>query len=128
MALGSWGGRSGGIGRWRTSCIGRSTRPSAWPAAEACRRLLDMVAAGKAAAGSLAHAHILLKAEAAEARVPLSRRLCLRSRWDDVVTVERVRQRSVKLDLPGGVELVALDAFPRRHPAVTRPGPTAGSA
>ena len=80
--------------------------------AEERQQLADLIAAGKAAAQKLAHARVLLKADAADggpawpdARIAEAVEVC-------VATVERVRQRFVEQGLDA-----ALSRKPRERPA-----------
>ena len=61
--------------------------------------LLDLIAAGKAAAQKLAHARILLKADAAEGGPAWPDRQIADAIEVSTATVERVRQRFVELEV-----------------------------
>jgi len=74
--------------------------------------LSDLIAAGRAAARKLAHARILLKADAAEGGPAWPDDRIAEALEVSVATVERVRQRFVEEGLDA-----ALDRKPREHPA-----------
>ena len=75
------------------------------------QHLLDLIAAGKAAARKLAHARILLKADAAEGGPSWPDRQIADALEVSTDTVERVRQRFVELGLDA-----ALDRKQRERP------------
>jgi transposase len=80
-------------------------------AAEERQHLHDLIAAGKAAARKLAHARILLKADAAEGGPAWPDRRIADALEISTDTVERVRQRFVELGLDA-----ALDRKQRERP------------
>jgi transposase len=80
-------------------------------AAEERQHLLDLIAAGKAAARKLAHARILLKADAAEGCPAWPDRRIADALEVSTDTVERVRQRFVEPGLDA-----ALDRKQRERP------------
>jgi hypothetical protein len=75
------------------------------------QHLHDLIAAGKAAARKLAHARILLKADAAEDGPAWPDGRIAEALELSTATVERVRQRFVELGLDA-----ALDRKPRERP------------
>jgi transposase len=79
--------------------------------AEERQLLHDLIAAGKAAARKLAHARILLKADAADGGPSWPDRRIADALDVSTDTVERVRQRFVELGLDA-----ALDRKPRERP------------
>jgi hypothetical protein len=79
--------------------------------AEERQQLQDLIAAGKAAARKLAHARILLKADAAEDGPAWPDGRIAEALELSTATVERVRQRFVELGLDA-----ALDRKPRERP------------
>jgi hypothetical protein len=79
--------------------------------AEERQHLHDLIAAGKAAARKLAHARILLKADAAEDGPAWPDGRIAEALELSTATVERVRQRFVELGLDA-----ALDRKPRERP------------
>ena len=74
--------------------------------------LHDLIAAGRAAARKLAHARILLKADAAEGGPAWPDARIAEAVEVSVATIERVRQRFVEQGLDA-----ALDRKPRERPA-----------
>ena len=80
--------------------------------AEERQHLHDLIAAGKAAARKLAHARILLKADAAEGGPAWPDHRIADALEVSTATVERVRQRFVERGLDA-----ALDRKPRERPA-----------
>lgn len=80
--------------------------------AEERQALSDLIAAGKAAARKLAHARILLKADAADGGPAWTDDRIAEAVEVSVATVERVRQRFVEQGLDA-----ALDRKRREHPA-----------
>ena len=80
--------------------------------AEERQQLQDLIAAGKAAARKLAHARILLKADAAEDGPAWPDGRIAEALEVSTATVERVRQRLVEQGLEA-----ALDRKPRERPA-----------
>ena len=80
--------------------------------AEERQQLQDLIAAGKAAARKLAHARILLKADAAEDGPAWPDGRIAEALEVSTATVERVRQRFVEQGLEA-----ALDRKPREQPA-----------
>jgi hypothetical protein len=79
--------------------------------AEERQSLLDLIAAGKAASRKLAHAHILLKADAADGGPAWPDYRIAEAFEVSTATVERVRQRFVELGLDA-----ALDRKQRERP------------
>ena len=79
--------------------------------AEERQHLLDLIAAGKAAARKLTHARILLKADAADGGPAWPDRRIADALEVSTDTVERVRQRFVELGLDA-----ALDRKQREQP------------
>jgi hypothetical protein len=79
--------------------------------AEERQRLLDLIAGGKAAARKLAHARILLKADAAEGGPAWPDGRIAEALEVSTATVERARQRFVEQGLDA-----ALDRKPRERP------------
>jgi transposase len=80
--------------------------------AEERQHLHDLIAAGKAAARKLAHARILLKADAADGGPAWPDGRIAEALEVSTATVERVRQRFVEQGLDA-----ALDRKPRERPA-----------
>ena len=80
--------------------------------AEERQRLHEMLAAGKSAARKLSHAHILLKADAAEGGPAWPDARIAEAFAVSTATVERVRRRFVELGLDA-----ALDRKRRERPA-----------
>jgi Homeodomain-like domain len=80
--------------------------------AEERQDLSDLIAAGRAAARKLAHARILLKADAAEGGPAWPDGRIADALEVSTATVERVRRRFVELGLEA-----ALDRKPRERPA-----------
>src|SRR5260370_13764935 len=88
--------------------------------AEERQHLHDLIAAGKAAAKKLAHARILLKADAADGGPAWPDHRIADALEVSTATIERVRQRFVEQGLEA-----ALVRNPRTGPAACRPS-TAG--
>jgi transposase len=81
------------------------------------QRLQAMIAAGKAAAKSLAHARILLKADQAEGGPAWPDRRIAEALEVSVATVERVRQRLVEQGLDAALRRKEQDR-PSREPTI----------
>ena len=75
--------------------------------------LQGLIAAGRAAAGKLAHARILLKADAAEGGPAWQDRRIAEALEVSTDTVERVRQRFVELGLEAAVDRKQRERPPR---------------
>jgi transposase len=81
--------------------------------AEERQHLHDLIAAGKAAARKLAHARILLKADAAEGGPAWQDRRIADALEVSTDTVERVRQRFVELGLDAALDRKRRERPPR---------------
>ena len=82
--------------------------------AEERQRLHDLIAAGQAAARKLAHARILLKADAAEGGPAWPDHRIADALEVSTATVERVRQRFVELGLDAALDRKQRERPPRQ--------------
>ena len=82
--------------------------------AEERQRLHDLIAAGQAAARKLAHARILLKADAAEGGQAWPDGRIAEALEVSTATVERVRQRFVELGLDAALDRKQRERPPRQ--------------
>ena len=82
--------------------------------AEERQALSDLIAAGKAAARKLAHARILLKADAADGGPAWPDRRIADALDVSIDTVERVRQRFVELGLDAALDRKQRERPPRQ--------------